>query len=157
METSFTTASPEWVSAPKSFVSLFAFMFCSTSFQRDWFAFLGIWGPPPVFRSCFVEIAPHTDDLLMYLWGRKWSPCPIPPPSWDASPTTALLTAAPHSFVGMFHKLFNQSPVVGICVHIYTKALLQKYTHTHTHTYIYKPSLNIFCPSVPKNRISCAF
>ena len=76
VETSFTTESPEWVSVPKSLVSLFVFIFCFTSFQRDSFAFLGIWGPPPVFRSSFVEIAPHADDLLMYLWGRKWSPSP---------------------------------------------------------------------------------
>ena len=118
VETSFTTASPEWVSVPKSFDSLFVFIFCSTSFQRDWFAFLGIRGPPPVFGSCFVEIAPQVDELLMYLWGRKWSPSPVPPPSGDASPTAALLTAALHSFVGMFHNLFNQSPVVGICIYI---------------------------------------
>jgi len=110
---------------------IFIYVTFSTSFEGDWFAFLRIWGPPPVFRSCFVETVPHADDLLMYLWGRKWSPCPIPPPSWDASPTTALLTAAPHSFVGMFHKLFNQSPVVGICVHIYTKALFQKYIYIY--------------------------
>ena len=100
METSFTTASPQWVSVPKSLVSLFVFIFCFTSFQRDLFAFLGIWGPPPVFRSCSVEIAPHADDLLMYLSGRKWSLSPISPPSWNASPTTALLTTALYSFVG---------------------------------------------------------
>ena len=28
----------------------------------------GIWGPLPVFRSCFVEVALHADDLLVYLW-----------------------------------------------------------------------------------------
>lgn len=110
METSFTTASPEWGSVPKSFDSLFVFIFCSSSFQRDWVAFLGIQGPPPVFGSGFVEIAPHVGDLLVRLWGRKWSPRPVPPPSGDASPTTALLTAALHSFVGMFRNLFNQSP-----------------------------------------------
>ena len=32
----------------------------------------------------FVEVASHEDDLLMYLWGRKWSPHPIPLPSWDS-------------------------------------------------------------------------
>ena len=33
-----------------------------------------VWGQ---FRSCFVEVAQHSNDLLMNLWGRKWSPCPI--------------------------------------------------------------------------------
>jgi len=31
----------------------------------------------------FVEVASHEDDLLTYLWGRKWSPDPIPLPSLD--------------------------------------------------------------------------
>ena len=29
-----------------------------------------------------MEVAQHSNDLLMNLWGRKWSPCPIPPLSW---------------------------------------------------------------------------
>ena len=53
------------------------------SFQREWAAFLGVWCPPPVLRSCFVEFAQHSDDLSMNLLGRKWSPCPIPLPSSD--------------------------------------------------------------------------
>ena len=45
-------------------------------------AFLGAWCPPPAFRSCkFVEFAQRSNDLLMNLWGRKWSPHPIPPAS----------------------------------------------------------------------------
>ena len=51
---------------------------CPTSFRREWAAFLGAWWPPPAFRSCFVEVAQHSNDLLMTLWGRKWSPRPIP-------------------------------------------------------------------------------
>ena len=35
-------------------------------------------GPPPAFRSCFVKVAPHTGDLLMYFEYRKWPPHPIP-------------------------------------------------------------------------------
>ena len=58
-----------------------SFIFCPTSFWREWDAFLGAWCPPPAFRSCFVEVAQHSNDLLMNLWGRKWSPCPIPLPS----------------------------------------------------------------------------
>ena len=51
---------------------------CPTSFRREWTAFLGAWWPPPAFRSCFVEVAQHSNDLLMTLWGRNWSPHPIP-------------------------------------------------------------------------------
>ena len=37
--------------------------FCPTSFQSEWTAFLGAWYPPPVFRSCFVEVAQHSNDF----------------------------------------------------------------------------------------------
>ena len=57
-----------------------SFIFCPTSFRRQWAAFLGAWCPLPEFRRCFVEFAQHSNVLLMNLWGRKWSPCPIPPP-----------------------------------------------------------------------------
>ena len=64
-------------------LSLFlSFIFCPTSFCREWAAFLGAWCPPPVFRNCFVEVAQHSNDLLMNLWERKWSPRPIPLPYW---------------------------------------------------------------------------
>ena len=63
-----------------------SFIFCPTSFQREWAAFLSAWCPPPAFRNCFVEVSQHSNDLLTHLWGRKWSPCPIPPPSWDCPP-----------------------------------------------------------------------
>ena len=62
-----------------------SFIFCPTSFQKEWAAFLGAWCPPPVFRSCFVEVSHHSDDLLMNLLGIKWFPCPISPPSWDCT------------------------------------------------------------------------
>ena len=39
-----------------------------------------VWGQ---FRSCFVEVAQRSTDLLMNLWGRKWLPHPIPLLSWD--------------------------------------------------------------------------
>ena len=60
-------------------------IFCPTSFGRDWAAYLGACCPLPAFRSCFVGVAQHSNDLLMNLWGRKWSPCPIPVLSWDPS------------------------------------------------------------------------
>ena len=73
------------ISAPTSFVSLLSlflsFVFCPTSFQRQWAAFLCAWCPLPAFRSCFVEFAQCSDVLSMNLWGRKCSPCPIPLPS----------------------------------------------------------------------------
>ena len=47
---------------------IFIFIFCPTSFWRDWFTFLGIWDPLPVF-SYFVEVALHA-ELLMYLWEK---------------------------------------------------------------------------------------
>ena len=62
---------------------ILSFIFCPTSFRRGWAAFLDGGCPPPVFKSCFVIFAQRSNDLLMNLWGRKWSPGPIPPPSWD--------------------------------------------------------------------------
>ena len=60
-------------------LSLFLyFIFCPTSFQREWAAFLGAWCPPPGFRNCFVEVAQHSNDLLINLLGGTWSPCLIP-------------------------------------------------------------------------------
>ena len=76
--------SPSWWLPPQdgslslTVLSLFlSFIFCPTSFWREWGAFLGAWCPLPVFRSCSVEVVQHSNDLLMNLWGRKWSPCPI--------------------------------------------------------------------------------
>ena len=54
-----------------------SFIFGPTSFRREWAAFLGAWCPLPVFRSCFMEVAQHSNDLLMNLWEKKWSPHPF--------------------------------------------------------------------------------
>ena len=71
---------PQDGSPSLTLLSLFlSFIFCLTFFRRQWAAFLGAWCPLPEFRSCFVEFFQHSNDLLMNLWGRKWSPCPIPP------------------------------------------------------------------------------
>ena len=78
----FKTPFPGWSSLPTSFVSFLSFIFFPTCFQRQWAAFLGAWYPLPAFRSCFVEFTQHWNVLLMNLLGRKWSPCPIPLPSW---------------------------------------------------------------------------
>ena len=44
-----------------------SFIFCPISFRREWAALLSTWCPLPVFRSCFVEVAQHSNDLLMNL------------------------------------------------------------------------------------------
>ena len=63
-------------------LSLFlSFIFCPTCFKREWAAFLGAWCSLPVFRSCFVKVTLHSNDLLINLCGRKWSPHPISLPS----------------------------------------------------------------------------
>ena len=87
LETSYSLLPPQDGSPPLSLLSLFSsFIFCPTSFWREWPAFLGAWCPLPMFRSCFLEVAHHSNDLLMNSWGRNWSPCPIPLPSWDRTP-----------------------------------------------------------------------
>ena len=47
--------------------------------------FWEVWGLLTVFSGCSVGVVPHVDVFLMYLWGGKWSPCLIPPPSWRSS------------------------------------------------------------------------
>ena len=79
---SFTTPpSAGRISIPNSLTLFLSFIFCPTSFRREWAAFLGAWCPPPAFRSCFVEVAQHSNDLLMILLWWKWSSHPIPLPS----------------------------------------------------------------------------
>ena len=81
------TSPPSWVppwdgSLSLTLLSLFlSFIFFPTSFWREWAAFLDVWCPPLAFRICFLEVARHSNDLSMNLWGRKWSFCPIPLPS----------------------------------------------------------------------------
>ena len=83
VQTSPSQLPPQDGSLSLTLLPLFlSFIFCPTSFQRECVAFLGTWCPPLVFRSCFVEVTQHLNDLLMNLWGRKWSLCPIPL-SWD--------------------------------------------------------------------------
>ena len=36
-----------------------------------------------------MEVAQHSNDLLMNLWGRRWCPLPIPPPYFPGSKITA--------------------------------------------------------------------
>ena len=59
---------------PYLFCLFLSFIFCPTSFRRQWAAFLGAWCPLPAFRSCFVEFAQHSNVLLMNLWGESGFP-----------------------------------------------------------------------------------
>ena len=75
---------PQVWSLPLTLLSPFLFFIvCPTSFWREWAELLGTWCPPPAFRSCFVEVAQHSNDFLMNSQGRKWSPHPIPLSFWD--------------------------------------------------------------------------
>ena len=48
-------------------LSIFSsFIFCPTSFWREWAAFLGSWCPPPAF-SCSVEVDQHSNVSLKNL------------------------------------------------------------------------------------------
>ena len=80
---SFMTPSPGWISVPILLSLFLSFIFCSTSFWREWPVFLSAWCPPTALRICFVEVAQHSNDLVMNLWGRKWSHLPIHLRSWD--------------------------------------------------------------------------
>ena len=65
---------PQDGSLSLNLLSLFSsFIFCSTSFWRDWTAFLDAWCPPSVSKSYFVEVDEHSNDLLVKLYGSRWS------------------------------------------------------------------------------------
>ena len=85
LETSPLLQLPSWDgSTSLTLLSLFlSFIFCPTSFWRQWGAFLGALCPLPVYRSCFVVFSQCSNDLSMNLWWRKWSLHPIPLPSLD--------------------------------------------------------------------------
>ena len=80
---SFTTLSPGRIPRPEILCLPFCLYPCPTSFRGDWFASLDIWGPLLAFRSCSMGIVPHGEDLLMYLWWKRWSLCSILLPSWS--------------------------------------------------------------------------
>ena len=74
-------------------------IFCPTSPQRELAAFLGALCPLPAFRSCFMEVLQHSNDLLMTFGGRKRSPRPIPPIFWGY-PSTLFLTQKARMYNG---------------------------------------------------------
>ena len=65
------------------------------SLRRQWAAFLGAWCPLLAIRSSFVNFVHRSVVLSMNLYKRKWSPRPIPRPSW-------LLPPLRSSFSGLF-------------------------------------------------------
>ena len=72
-------------------LSLFLpFIFCPTFFRRQWAAFLGACCPLLAIRTCFLKFAQRSNVLSMNLWGRKWSPHPIPLPSYLPPPKSFL-------------------------------------------------------------------
>ena len=56
---------PQDRSVSLTLLSLFlSFIFCLTSFQRQWAAFLGAWCPLPAFRSCLWNLL----SFQMFFW-----------------------------------------------------------------------------------------
>ena len=64
---------PSWDRSPSlTLLSFFlSVIFCPTSFQRQWAAFLGAWCPLLAIRSCFVKFAQRSIVLSMNLLGEK--------------------------------------------------------------------------------------
>ena len=71
---SFTTPSPEWISVPKSFASVFFFYILSYFLSKRLGCFSGCLMSSSSIQKLFVEVSQHSNDLLMNLWGRKRTP-----------------------------------------------------------------------------------
>ena len=67
----FTTPSPGRVSIPDFCLSLLLLYFVLLPFEENGLPF---WVPGVLCQHCFVEVAQHSNELLMNLWGRKWFP-----------------------------------------------------------------------------------
>ena len=71
------TYSPSWHppwdgSLSLTLLSLFLpFIFCPTSFRRQWAAFLGAWCPLPVFRSCLWYLLSIQMTFQWICWGES--------------------------------------------------------------------------------------
>ena len=74
-------ASPTgWVSMPKPSVSVAVFYILSYLLWKRLGCLSGCLLSSPSIQKLFCGSPQHSDDLLMNLWGRKRSPCPIPVP-----------------------------------------------------------------------------
>ena len=67
---SFLTPSPGWVSGPKSFVSVFVFHILSYLLSKRLGCLSGCLVSSASIQKLFVEVAQHSNDLLMNLWGK---------------------------------------------------------------------------------------
>ena len=56
-------------------LSSFPYFFCPNLLCGDELAFLEVWGLLPAFSRCPMEVITYANVYLMYLWGRRWSPC----------------------------------------------------------------------------------
>ena len=72
---------PGRVSVPRSFVSLFIFCILSRLLSKTMGCFSGRLVSAASDQKLFLQFAQRSDVLSMNLWGRKWSPRPVPPPS----------------------------------------------------------------------------
>ena len=76
---------------PNSFVSLFVFYILSYLLSKGKGCLSGCLVFSVSIQKIFVAVAQHSNDLLMNLWGRKWSPHSIPLPIWDHLPNHSVL------------------------------------------------------------------
>ena len=112
--------------------------------------FLVPWCPPPAFRSCFVEVAQHSNDLLMNLWGKKWSPHPIPLPFKTVPPELFLLEGKRLKWnIFILVLFFFLLLILFIFFIIFYFAIL--YWFCHTSTWIYHWCTRIPNPETPSH------
>ena len=72
---------PGWISIPTSFVSLFIFYILSYLLTKTMGCLSGCLMSSASIQKLFCGIFSTFNVLSMNLWGRKWSPSPIPLPS----------------------------------------------------------------------------
>ena len=76
---------------PNSFVSLFVFYILSYLLSKRMGCPSGCLVLSASIHKIFVEVAQHSNYLLMNYWGRKLSPYPIPSRTWDHRPNHSIL------------------------------------------------------------------
>ena len=82
LETSLFLRLPSQDRAPSlPLLSLFVFYFFSYLLLKTMGSFSECLMSSASVQKLFVEFTQGLNVLLMNLWGRKWSPRPIPPPS----------------------------------------------------------------------------
>ena len=83
LETSlfFKTPFQGWISVPTSFISLFIFYILSYLLLKTMGCLSGCLMSSASKQKLFCGICSAFKCSFGDFWGRKWSPCPIPPPS----------------------------------------------------------------------------